>query len=174
MEVTWPWGWSSGPTSSSLEGGGQLKATSMKKRGRTFLPKCNPRSSLWDPQPRTTTKATSGHGRDLFSWQSSIQPGPKKRSTRTVSHRVVFWEVLEIACLHSKQVVNLSSCFSRRREKVGQEIILLSDGCSWTWWQDVQNLMYYPSSDHSIDHSMSKCVEVESAKDGHYVWIYDI
>ena len=31
----------------------------------------------------------------------------------------------------------------------------------------------YPSSDHSIDHSMSKYVEVESAKDGHYVWIYE-
>lgn len=38
--------------------------------------------------------------------------GERDRSTHTVSHRVIFWEVLEVACLHSRQVIDLSGCFS--------------------------------------------------------------
>jgi len=75
----------------------------------------------------------SKHGIDLF-FLTIVNPARFNRwrdlLVRTVSHRVVFGEILEIASLHSKQVVDLFDRFSHASEQTGHATILLSDECS--------------------------------------------
>lgn len=79
---------------------------------RTFSPKCSRRFFLWDPQRRTTKKAKLKHGKDLCFPTRLYESLRARVRLGTISHCIVFREVLKIACLHSKQVINLSDYFS--------------------------------------------------------------
>ena len=55
--------------------------------------------------------------------------------TLTVSHCIVFREILEIARLHPKQIIDLSDQFSHTIQRAGRMTILLSGEYSWTLWR---------------------------------------
>lgn len=69
----------------------------------------------YDLQQRRTTQAMSSHGTCLSTTYSKayhLEYSWRKNTWRmnglTISHCIVFWEVLKIACLHARKVLYLT------------------------------------------------------------------
>ena len=105
-EVTWPWASAPSGASSSLAKESRSCIENRKPR-HTFWLKHIQQSFLCGPLRQRISKAKSLHDTDLKWSRDSGRDIAQSGAVFTVSHRVIFGEILQVTSLHPHQVIYL-------------------------------------------------------------------